>query len=130
MSRFNNKYNKTVRDYKIKDEAIMRYLKVFYKHMLDTPDKTTVKNILNTRTFNRDNTSLFTLSLQDMLEEDSTHQIFKGNKTATLIIQTLYNYFSEFFKVYWIDTEIGYGCYDQKMGIFTLYMNDDNKGVA
>jgi len=122
--------NTNIRNYKIEDEAIARLLKIFHMHMFDTTDKITVKKILDTRTFNRDNASLFTLSLKDILDEDFSDQILKGNKTATLIVRTLYNYFSEYFNVDWIDKDIGYACHDKKMGIFTLYMNDDNEGVA
>ena len=122
--------NMPVENYKIEDEAIMRFLKIFHGYMLNTKDKITVKKIIDTKMFNRDNASLFTLSLKDMLDEDFSYQELKGNKTATLIVQTLYNYFSKYFIVDWINREIGYGCYDKKMRIFTLYMNNENEGAA
>ena len=119
-----------MRNYKIEDEAIVKYLKVFYKIMIDSTDKITVKDILDTREFNRDNASLFTLSLKDMLVNDFYSQILKENNEAFFLIKTLYSYFYNYFDVNWISREIGYGCYDKKMAIFTLYLNDDNREVA
>ena len=121
-SKMNNK-NVELVGYKVEDKDILALIGEFCKAIHEVEHKKLLLEILDSKTINRDNASLMTLMLKSILDGDLYRERFPALQYA---LQKLYNYLSEYFDVDVISKDIGYTCFERKIGIYSIYYYPDN----
>jgi len=112
-----------VEGYKVEDKEILALIGEFCKATHEVEHKKLLLEILDSKTINRDNASLMTLRLKSILDGDLYRERYPAFQYA---IQKLYNYLSEYFDVDVISKDIGYTCFEKKIGICSIYYYPDN----
>ncbi len=115
-----------VEGYKVEDKEILALIGEFYKATREIEHKKLLAEILDSKIINRDNASLMTLMLKSILDGDLYREGYQRLPALQDALRKLYNYLSEYFDVDMISEDIGYMCFDKKIGICSIYYYPDN----